>query len=68
MHSLSDNLGVVQIKGVILVAIMVIVRKLIVSEPKSFTLELLLGMAALLLALGLLYFLVSWNHRKSNDP
>lgn len=68
IHSLSANVGVAQIKGVILVAIMVIVRKLIVSEPKSFTLELMLGMAALLLALGLLYFLVSWSHRNSTNP
>ncbi len=68
IHSLSDNLGVVQIKGVTLVAIMVIVRKLMVGEPKNFTLDFLLGIAALLLALGLLYFLVSWNHRKSSDP
>jgi uncharacterized membrane protein (DUF373 family) len=66
IHSLSNAVGTAQIKGVILIAIMVVVRKLIVSDPKEIMFETVLGLAALLLALGLVYFLVSWRHRKDD--
>ena len=66
VHSLSQAVGAAQIKGVVLIAIMVAVRKLIVSDPKELSFETAMGMAALLLALGMVYFLVGWRYVKGD--
>ena len=66
VHSLSQAVATAQIRGVVLIAIMVVARKLIVSDPKELTFETAMGMAALLLALGMVYFLVGWRHGKSD--
>ena len=64
LHSLSKEVATYQIKGVVLIAIMVVVRKLTVSDPKDFAADLLIGLAGLLLALGAVRYLVG---RSSNE-
>jgi uncharacterized membrane protein (DUF373 family) len=51
--------GVLQVRVIILISIVVIVRKLILLDYTKITLETLVGLGGLALALGLLYWLLS---------
>ncbi len=71
LHALSAGIGVIQIKGVVLIATMVVARKIILMDIKETSLELLLGLSALLLSLGALYFLISRDPveaQRRNNP
>lgn len=67
LHSLSKSTTASQIKGVVLIAIMVVVRKLIISDPKDFASDLLVGLAALLLALGAVHYLVAQSGKAQSS-
>jgi uncharacterized membrane protein (DUF373 family) len=51
--------GVLQVRVIVLISIIVIARKLILLDYAKVTLETLLGLGGLALALGLLYWLLS---------
>jgi uncharacterized membrane protein (DUF373 family) len=50
--------GVVQVRTVILIALLAVVRKLIIVDTSSTDLSHLFGLAAAILALGVVYWLV----------
>lgn len=56
--------GAIQVRVVVLIAILVIARKLILLDYKSVSLELLLGLGGLSLALGILYWLIADGDRR----
>ena len=62
--SLKQKTGIVQTRIVVLIAILVIVRKIILLDFKTASIETLAGHAGVALALGLLYWLiVASSHR-----
>ncbi len=56
--ALMNKSSVIQAKAVVLIGILVVVRKIILIDFSSATLESLLGFAAMALSLGLLYWLL----------
>lgn len=54
----SQKAGAIQVRMVVLIAILVIARKLMLLDYSTAAVEMLLGFAALLLALGALYWLI----------
>lgn len=56
--------GPIQVRIVVLIAILVIARKLILLDYKSAGLETFLGFGALALALGVLYWLIADSDRR----
>ena len=63
--------GAIQVRVVVLIAILVIVRKLILLDYKTASLEMLLGFGGLALALGVLYWLLAdgdHRHRSAEPP
>lgn len=73
-HSIAMSVrmrsGVIQVRVVVLIAILVIARKLILFDYKSVHLETLAGLGGLALALGVLYWLLSDGERRRHgaDP
>jgi uncharacterized membrane protein (DUF373 family) len=67
--SLKQKTGIVQTRIVVLIAILVIVRKIILLDFKTASVEALAGHAGVALALGALYWLVvvSSRHAASQD-
>ncbi len=67
-HSIAMSLrmrsGAIQVRVVVLIAILVIARKLILLDYKSVKLETLAGLGGLALALGLLYWLLADGERR----
>lgn len=59
LQSLTEDSSLVQIKGIVLIAVMVVVRKIIVLDIKDTSFELLLGLSSILISLGALYFFIS---------
>ena len=57
--SLSNRSGILQARVVVLIAILVVARKIILLDFKTATLENFAGVAGLALALGALYWLLS---------
>ena len=67
-HSIAMSLrlrsGAIQVRVVVLIAILVIARKLILLDYKSVKLETLAGFGGLALALGVLYWLLADGERR----
>jgi uncharacterized membrane protein (DUF373 family) len=62
--ALTHHTGAIQTRIAVLIAILVIVRKLMLQNIANFDLQTLLGFAGLLLALGGLYWLISDGDRR----
>jgi uncharacterized membrane protein (DUF373 family) len=56
--ALTERSGAIQARMVVLIAILVIARKLMLRDFETLDLQTLLGFAGLLLALGALYWLI----------
>jgi uncharacterized membrane protein (DUF373 family) len=56
--AVTKRLGVIQARIVVLIAILVVARKIILLDFKTATLENLLGIGGMALALGVLYWLL----------
>lgn len=56
--ALARRSGVLQVRIVVLIAILVVARKLILLDFKTATLDQLAGLAGVALALGVLYWLI----------
>lgn len=67
-HSIAVALrarsGAIQVRIVVLIAILVLARKLILLDYKSVSLETLLGFSGLALSLGVLYWLLADGDRR----
>jgi uncharacterized membrane protein (DUF373 family) len=63
--SLKQKTGIVQTRIVVLIAILVIVRKIILLDFKTASVEALAGHAGVALALGALYWLIVVSSRHS---
>lgn len=67
-HSIATSLrqrsGAIQVRVVVLIAILVIARKLILLDYKSVHLEMLAGFGGLALALGVLHWLLADSERR----
>jgi len=59
--SLGNRSGILQARVVVLIAILVVARKIILLDFKTATLESFAGIAGMALALGVLYWLLSVN-------
>ena len=59
--SLGNRSGILQARVVVLIAILVVARKIILLDFKTATLENFAGIAGMALALGVLYWLLSVN-------
>jgi uncharacterized membrane protein (DUF373 family) len=57
--AVSQRTGAVQVRIVVLITVLVIARKLMLLDFATTSVEMLLGLAALLLALGVLYWLIT---------
>ena len=69
--AIKHRTGAVQVRMVVLIAILVIVRKLMLLDYNTVEMRILLGYAGLLLALGALYWVVSHSdarHRAAIKP
>jgi uncharacterized membrane protein (DUF373 family) len=69
--AIKHRTGAIQVRMVVLIAILVIARKLMLLDYATVEVRTLLGYAALLLALGGLYWLVSHSdarHRATSKP
>jgi uncharacterized membrane protein (DUF373 family) len=69
--AIKHRTGAVQVRMVVLIAILVVVRKLMLLDYAAAELRTLLGFAGLLLALGALYWVVSHSdarHREAIKP
>ena len=70
-HSIATSLrtrsGAIQVRVVVLIAILVLGRKLILLDLKSTSLETLAGLGGLGLMLGLLYWLLADAERRRAD-
>ena len=62
--ALTHHTGAIQTRIAVLIAILVIVRKLMLQDISHFDLQSVLGFAGLLLALGGLYWLISDGDRR----
>ncbi len=65
--ALTKKSGVIQARVVVLIAILVVARKIILLDFKSVTLESLLGIGGIALALGVLYWLLGVEHARARD-
>lgn len=61
--SLKQKTGIIQARIVVLIAILVIARKIILLDFKTASIETLAGHAGVALALGALYWLISATNR-----
>jgi uncharacterized membrane protein (DUF373 family) len=61
--SLKQKTGIVQARIIVLIAIMVIARKIILLDFKSASIETLAGHAGVALALGALYWMIAVSNR-----
>ena len=62
--ALTERTGAIQARIVVLIAILVIARKLMLQDFEALDYEILLGFGGLLLALGALYWLISDGDRR----
>ena len=63
--SLKQKTGIIQARMVVLIAILVIARKIILLDFKTANIEMLAGHAGVALALGALYWLITVSNRPS---
>ena len=68
VSAMRAHSGAIQVRIVVMIAIIVMARKLILLDYKSAALETLLGYAGLALALGILYWLVADSERPRRRP
>jgi uncharacterized membrane protein (DUF373 family) len=66
--AIKHRTGAVQVRMVVLIAILVIVRKLMLLDYANVDVRILLGFAGLLLALGALYWVVSHSDARHHAP
>ena len=59
--ALTKKSGIIQARTVVLIAILVVARKIILLDFKTATAESLLGLGGIALALGALYWLISMH-------
>jgi uncharacterized membrane protein (DUF373 family) len=64
--SLKQKTGIIQARIVVLIAILVIARKIILLDFKTASIEVLAGHAGVALALGALYWLITVSNRNSH--
>ena len=57
--SIKSKTGAIQVRIIVLISILVVVRKLMLLDYASANIQTLLGFASLLLALGALYWLIA---------
>jgi uncharacterized membrane protein (DUF373 family) len=62
--ALTERSGAIQARIVVLIAILVVARKLMLSDFETLDMETLLGFGGLLLALGGLYWLICDGDRR----
>jgi uncharacterized membrane protein (DUF373 family) len=62
--SIKSKTGAIQVRIIVLISILVVVRKLMLLDYNSVSMQTLLGLSALLLSLGLLYWLITQGDRK----
>lgn len=62
--SLKQKTGIIQARIVVLIAILVIARKIIMLDFKTASIEVLAGHAGVALALGALYWLITTTNRQ----
>jgi uncharacterized membrane protein (DUF373 family) len=68
--ALARKSGVIQVRIVVLIAILVVARKLLLLDFKTATLDQLAGIGGVALALGILYWLIgpaSTRHETAHD-
>ena len=65
--SLTKKSGILQARTIVLIAILVIARKVILLDFKTATLENFLGIAAIALAFGVLYWLIGARHAEPSS-
>ena len=66
--SIKSKTGAIQVRIIVLISILVVVRKLMLLDYNSVSMQTLLGLSALLLSLGLLYWLITQGDRKHKPP
>jgi uncharacterized membrane protein (DUF373 family) len=62
--SIKSKTGAIQVRIIVLISILVVVRKLMLLDYNSVSMQTLLGLSGLLLSLGLLYWLITQGDRK----
>ena len=62
--SIKSKTGAIQVRIIVLISILVVVRKLMLLDYNSVSMQTMLGLSALLLSLGLLYWLITEGNRK----
>jgi uncharacterized membrane protein (DUF373 family) len=65
--ALTQRTGAIQVRVVVLIAILVVVRKMMLLDFSATTVELLLGLGGLLLCLGGLYWLLADGDRRRDE-
>jgi uncharacterized membrane protein (DUF373 family) len=65
--AIKHRTGAVQVRMVVLIAILVIVRKLMLLDYATVEVRTMLGFAGMLLALGALYWLVSHSDARQRS-
>ena len=63
--AIANKSGIIQARTVVLIAVLVVARKIILLDFKTATLEAFLGISVLALALGLLYWLIGGHLPRS---
>ena len=66
--AIRQRSGAIQVRIVVLITIIVLARKLVLLDYAATSMETLLGLGALALSLGGLYWLVSDGDRRSRAP
>ena len=59
IHSMRQHIGVIQVRVIVMIAVIVIIRKLILLDYSAATSQTLLALGGLALVLGVLYWLLS---------
>jgi uncharacterized membrane protein (DUF373 family) len=66
--ALTNKSGIIQARTVVLIAVLVVARKIILLDFKTATLETFLGIGGLALALGVLYWLIGGRPPREPAP
>jgi len=65
--ALTKKSGVIQARVVVLIAVLVVARKIILLDFKTVPLESMLGIGGMALALGVLYWLLGVEHTRARE-
>ncbi|MBI1203622.1 MAG: hypothetical protein GC182_14045 [Rhodopseudomonas sp.] len=66
--AIENKSGIIQARTVVLIAVLVVARKIILLDFKTATLDTFLGIGGLALALGALYWLIGGHLPRSAQP